>query len=419
MQMAQRGGIFYGWVVVAASIVCAAITMGLMFSLGVFMEPLEMTFAWGRGEIGRASLFGWIAFGLGSFGFGALSDRLGTRYVVMIGGMMFGFGLLALSRMQSLWHLYLIYGLLIGGGNGAFLVPLTSNVTRWFNHRRAIVVALTNGGIGLGSTLIAPLTRYLVTLYGWRITCVIFAVLAWVVILPVSQFILNRPQDIGLQPYGGDPDTPSNPASDVDFAFGQILRSPAFWIISFVHFLCCAAHSGPIFHMVSRVIDAGVPKLAAATIFSWASLASIAGRVGTGVLAERWGSKNVMIAWLFMQALAVLLYLFPARYGSFTALAVYFGITYGGVMPLYAVVAREMFGERAMGASYGGIFFISCIGMGLGAWIGGQVFDRTGTYQMMYILSFLYGSAGGILALWLRSPKPLQPITARIQPAAT
>lgn len=300
MRMAQRGGLFYGWIVVGASIICAAITMGLMFSLGVFMEPLELTFNWGRGEIARASLFGWIAFGLASFGFGALSDRLGTRYVVMIGGVMFGFGMLALSRMQSLWHLYLIYGLLIGGGNGAFLVPLTSNVTRWFNHRRAIVVALTNGGIGLGSTLIAPLTRYLVTLYGWRMACVVFAILAWAVILPMSQFILNRPQDIGLQPYGDDAEPASNTdlnkSHDVNFAFGQILRSPAFWVISFVHFLCCAAHSGPIFHMVSRVIDAGVPKLAAATVFSWASLASIVGRVGTGVLAERWGSKNVMVA---------------------------------------------------------------------------------------------------------------------------
>jgi MFS family permease len=396
MRLAPRERFFYGWVVVSASIVAAAITMGLMFSLGVFMEPLELTFGWGRGDIARASLFGWIAFGLSSFGFGALSDRLGTRYVVMIGGTMFGAGMLALSRMQSLWHLYLIYGLLIGGGNGAFLVPLTSTVMRWFNHRRAVVVALTNAGIGIGSTLIAPLTRYLVSLYDWRMTCVIFAALAWGIILPVASLILNRPQDIGLQPYGVEARTASHPAAAVDTAFGQVLRSPAFWVIAFVHFFCCAAHSGPLFHMVSRVIDAGVPKLAAATVFSWASLASIVGRIGTGVLAERWGSKPVLIAWLFMQASAVLIYVFPRDYGSFTALAVYFGFSYGGVMPLYAVVARELFGARAMGASYGGIFFISCIGMGLGAWIGGWVFDYTGTYQLMYVLSFLYGSAGAI-----------------------
>jgi predicted MFS family arabinose efflux permease len=229
---------------------------------------------------------------------------------------------------------------------------------------------------------------------------------------------LNRPQDIGLLPYGGGARTSPHTAPEVNSAFGQVLRSPAFWIIAFVHFFCCAAHSGPLFHMVSLVIDAGVTKLAAATVFSWAGLASIVGRVGTGVLAERWGSKTILVAWLFMQASAVLLYVFPRDYGSFTALAVYFGLSYGGVMPLYAVVAREFFGERAMGASYGGIFFISCIGMGLGAWIGGQVFDRTGTYQMMYVLSFLYGSAGAVLALWLRAPGPQRPVPVPVQPAA-
>jgi MFS family permease len=415
----QRRGFFYGWVVVGASIVAAAMTMGLMFSLGVFMEPLQLTFGWGRGEIARASLFGWIAFGIASFGFGALSDRIGTRYVVMIGGTMFGFGMMALSRMQSLWHLYLIYGLLIGGGNGAFLVPLTSTVTRWFHHRRALVVALTNAGIGLGSTLIAPLTRYLVTLYGWRLTCVIFAVLAWGIILPVATLILNRPQDVGLQPYGSDASTTPSTASPVYANFGQILRAPAFWVIAFVHLFCCTAHSGPLFHMVSQVIDAGVPKLAAATVFSWASLASMFGRIGTGILAERWGSKTVLVAWLFMQASAVLLYLFPRSYGSFTLLAVYFGISYGGVMPLYAVVAREFFGGQSMGATYGGIFFISCLGMGFGAWIGGRVFDYTGTYQVMYVLSFLYGSAGALLALWLRAPGPTRPVPVPVQPAAT
>jgi sugar phosphate permease len=226
MRLVQQEGLFYGWVVVGASIVAAAITMGLMFSLGVFMEPFELTFGWGRGEIARASLFGWTTFGLASFGFGALSDRIGTRYVVMIGGLMYGVGLLALSRMQSLWHLYLIYGLLIGGGNGAFLVPLTSTVMRWFDHRRAIVVALTNAGIGLGSTLIAPLTRYLVSLYGWRPTCVIFAALASGVILPVATLILSRPQDIGLQPYGGKAPTSPHHVQVPLSTFSAALHTP-------------------------------------------------------------------------------------------------------------------------------------------------------------------------------------------------
>ncbi len=414
--LASQRGIFYGWVIVATSMVITAIGVGLMFSLGIFMQPLEVAFGWGRGQIARASLFGWIAFGLASFLFGALSDRLGTRVVVMIGGLIFGAGMLALSRMQTLWQLYLWYGLLVGGGIGAFLVPLTSTVTRWFTRRRALVVSLANCGIGLGGTLFAPLTGYLVMSYGWRAAFAAYGLLVWAVILPLALLIRDRPQDMGLQPFGSHPVAASPPPPVANATFREILATPTFWIIAVVHMLCCAAHSGPIFHMVSAAIDVGVSKLAAATIFSTASLASIVGRIGTGVLADRFGSKTILVTWLFMQALAVLLYLLPRDYGSFTLLAVYFGFSFGGVMPLYAVVTRDLFGERAMGASYGGIFFLSCIGMGIGAWAGGQIFDSTHTYQMMYVLSFLYGGTGAILALWLRAPRAQHPVGIHPQP---
>lgn len=418
MQVTQQQ-FFYGWIIVAVAIIIIALGVGLMLSLGIFMQPLEMAFGWGRGQIAGASLFGWVAFGVASFLFGALSDRLGTRFVVMLGGLMFGAGMLALSRIQVLWHLYVLYGFLIGGGIGAFLVPLTSTVTRWFTRRRALMVAVTNCGIGIGGTFFAPLTRYLVMAHGWRTAFAIYGLLVWVVILPLTLLLRNRPQDIGLQPLGGAPiDVPQTPPV-AEATLRNILQTPAFWIIALVHLLCCAAHSGPIFHMVSAAIDAGVGTLAAATILSSASLASIAGRIGTGILADRFGSKTILVTWLFMQALAVVLYLFVGNYSSFTLLGVYFGLSYGGVMPLYAVVSRDLFGDRAMGASYGGIFFLSCIGMGLGAWGGGRLFDHTGTYETMYILSFLYGSAGAILALWLRAPRPQSPMAIQPQPMAT
>lgn len=136
--------LFYGWVIVAAATAIIATGMGLMDALGVFMEPLETTFGWGRGHIGRASLVCWLVSGLSSFLFGALSDRLGTRVVVLIGGLLFGVGMLVLSHMQTLWHLYLASGVFVGGGTGAFMVPLTATTTRWFTRRRALAVAITN-----------------------------------------------------------------------------------------------------------------------------------------------------------------------------------------------------------------------------------------------------------------------------------
>lgn len=407
MRAAQRWqGMFYGWIIVVAALVIIGVGVGLMFMLGVFMEPLESDLGWTRGQIARASLYSWLAFGVFSFVFGSLSDRFGTRLVVMIGGVMFGLGMVGLSQLQALWQFYLLYGLLVGGGIGAFMVPLTATITRWFTRHQSLVVAVVNCGIGIGGLLFAPLTRYLIIISGWRATFFLYGLLIWAVILPLAWLIRNRPEDMELLPYGDtSPEVKRSAGTEpMAHAFGTVLATPVFWRIAVVHFLCCAAHSGPIFHMVSAVIDTGTDKLAAATVFAIGSLASIPGRIGTGLLADRFGSKIVLITWLTMQATAVFLYLFAGGFGSFVMLALYFGLAYGGVMPLYPVVTREYFGARAMGASYGAIFLLSCFGMGLGAWAGGRIFDSTGTYQGMYLLSFFLAGVGAVLAIWLRAP---------------
>jgi sugar phosphate permease len=322
--------------------------------------------------------------------------------------------------MRQLWHFYMLYGLLIGGAVGAFNVPLTSMVTRWFVTHRGVAVALANCGIGVGGVLFAPLSRWLITSIGWRHTFFFYGLLVWAVVLPLTLLLRDRPQDMGLLPSGGtSAEMAALPAtSPATYTFTHVLTMPAFWIIALVHFFCCAAHSGPIFHMVSAVIDAGIDKLAAATVFAMSSFASLPGRVGTGLLADRFGSKNILVTWLMLQAMAVLLYLFVGDFAGFATLGLFFGISYGGVMPLYAVVAREYFGARALGASYGAIFGLSCLGMGLGAWLGGRLFDSLGTYAGLYVLSFLFGSAGVLLAFWLRTPTqphqlPITPQTAR------
>ncbi|ETX00660.1 MAG: hypothetical protein ETSY1_10370 [Candidatus Entotheonella factor] len=406
MQIARRQGFFYGWIIVATALAIIALGMGLMFSLGVFMEPLENALGWSRGQIAQANLYGWVAFGVSAFSFGLLSDRVGTRVVVRIGAAMLGLGLLGLSQMQHLWHFYLLYGLLIGGAVGAFNVPLISLVTRWFVTRRGLAVSLANAGIGVGGLLFAPLSRSLIMSFDWRVAFFVYGLLTWVVVIPLTLLLRERPQDIGLRPDGEteapEPETPAH--ASAPYTFSKVLTLPAFWVIAVVHFFCCAAHSGPIFHMVSAVIDAGVDKLAAATVFAASSFASLPGRLGTGLLADRFGSKQILVVWLMMQATAVLLYLTVGNFTGFATLGLYFGIAYGGVMPLYAVVAREYFGSHALGASYGAIFGLSCLGMGLGGWLGGILFDNLGTYNSLYVLSFLFGAAGAGLAFGLRAP---------------
>jgi MFS family permease len=133
-----------------------------------------------------------------------------------------------------------------------------------------------------------------------------------------------------------------------------------FWAIALTHFCCCAAHSGPLFHLVSHAMEQGVTKMAAASILGVSGLTSIFGRIGTGIVADRVGAKRTLLTALGLQALLIFLYLFASTTGALYLVSLAFGVAYGGAMPLYALVTREHFGERVMGAAYGAVFFISC-----------------------------------------------------------
>jgi MFS family permease len=146
--------------------------------------------------------------------------------------------------------------------------------------------------------------------------------------------------------------------------------------------------------------------MAAATVLSTSGLASVAGRIATGLLADRWGARRVLVAGLTLQATVIFLYLGAREVVTFYALALVFGAAYGGVMPLYALLTREYFGERVMGTAYGGVFLISTLGMGLGSVAGGWVFDVFGSYAGMFLGAGAMGGVAALLATTFRPPRP-------------
>ena len=185
------------------------------------------------------------------------------------------------------------------------------------------------------------------------------------------------------------------------------MATPQFWAIALTHFACCAAHSGPIFHMVAHATDQGIGAMTAASALGVSGLSSIVGRLGGGLLADRVGARATLLAGLALQAVMIVLYLGVREVGPFYALAIVFGVAYGGVMPLYALVTREYFGEKVMGAAYGGVFLVSTLGMGLGAFAGGMLYDRLGSYTWLYAGSFAVGTLAVTLAFTFRAPRTI------------
>jgi len=351
---------------------------------------------WARSSVSAIALLNWIAMGVGSFAAGYLSDRFGTRRVVLGGGLLVGGGLILSGRVEALWQFYVTFGLLVGSGVSCFYVPLTVTAIRWFEHRRGLAASIVSSGNGLGTLALAPLTRWLINAYDWRMAFLILGELALLIV--ISMAFLLRP-------------APTSAASAAAGALGAgptprtLWTSWPFWAIALTHFACCAAHSGPIFHMVSHAIDQGVPALAAAGALGISGLTSIVGRVVTGIIADRVGAKPTLIAGLVLQAATIFLYALPGDAGTLYILAMAFGVAYGSVMPLYAVVTREYFGERAIGTAYGGVFFISSLGMGLGSYAGGIIHDLLGSYLWLFLGSGAIATMAIVLAMTLRPPQ--------------
>jgi len=391
--------IFYGWVIVGAGIVITCFGMGTMMSLGIFLQPMSMATGWSRTSISVAALLNFLCMGPASFLWGALSDRFGTRMVVLTGGALLGLGLVAASQAATVGQFQILFGMIIGVAAGSFYAPLTATATHWFTRHRSLAVALVSAGFAIGSMTISPFARWLITDYGWRAAMSPLGALSWLLIIPAGLLVRKPPavrQTRGAMTTG---------ATNREFTVARALCTPQFAAISFTYFACCAAHSGPIFHMVSYAIDCGVPAMAAATVFGAAGVASLSGRVVGGFAADRLGAKRMIVFGLALQALSVSFYVFTRDLAGFYGLALMFGFSYGAVMPLYAILVREYFGARIMGTMFGAVNMASTLGMAIGPWAGGWLYDAYGSYFWLYIGSFGIGLGAVAIALTFRPPR--------------
>jgi MFS family permease len=391
--------LFYGWIVVGVGIVVSCIGVGTMLSLGVFLQPISEATGWSRTGISTAALLNWLCMGIGSFLWGALSDRFGTRVVVLSGGLLLGAGAVIASRAESLGQFQIFFGVLVGLAAGSFYTPLTATTTRWFTKNRSLAVALVSAGLSLGSTIMGPLARWMTTSYDWRTAMLVIGDLAWLLIIPAALLV--------REPAASRPGAASAGGEGGEFTVGQALRTPQFAAIALTNFACCAAHSGPIFHMVTHAIDQGIPVMAATTVLSVAGLASLSGRIICGLMADRIGAKRMLLIGLALQAVSVSLYVFTRDLAAFYAVAVMFGFAYGGAMPLYAIIVREYFGARIMGTVFGAVGAVATLGMALGPWTGGWLYDSQGSYFWLYMGSFGIGLGAVAIAFTFRPPRPL------------
>jgi MFS family permease len=360
--------------------------MGAMFALPVYKSAIAAEMGWSDAGISLAMSIGFITMGVAGFGWGTLSDKIGARPVVLIAAAMLGAGLMLASQARELALFQFAYGGLIGASGGAFFAPIIAATLGWFDKNRSLAVSLVSLGGGVAPMTMSPLAAYLIDLIGWRSAMFWIAVGAVIVIVPASLLIRRAPwhDTIGT----------TAPA-----AGAAVLKTPQFLVLAGTFFLCCAAHSGPIFHTVSYAIICGATLAGATGIYAIEGVAGLFGRLIFGVLADRIGVRKVIVGGLALQAVGIYLYIYLTEITHFYMLAAVLGLAYGGVMPLYSVLAREYFPPRLLGTVLGAATMTSSIGMAFGPLGGGWLHDTYGTYHWLYIASAGVGIAAAAMAL--------------------
>ncbi|HEY2676085.1 MAG TPA: MFS transporter [Steroidobacteraceae bacterium] len=392
--------------IVAAGGLLGCVAIGAMFSLPVFLRPISRDTGWSITGVSSAMTFGFISMALGSMIWGNLSDRFGPRLIVLIGSVTLAASVALASFATSLVEFQIVFGLMVGAATAAIFAPMMACVTGWFDTHRSLAVSLVSAGMGMAPVTMSPLAARLISNHDWRTSLQIIAALVAAVMIPVALLVRRPPALQG----GNGVSSPLEPQSDMTLR--QATRSPQFIILLLTNFFCCATHSGPIFHTVSYAITCGIPLVAAVSIYSVEGLAGLGGRVVFGILGDRLGAKRVLVSGLLLQALGALAYFFVRELSAFYAVAVLFGFVYAGIMPLYAVLARENFPLRMMGTIIGGTAMAGSLGMATGPVAGGLIYDSFASYGWLYIGACGLGLGAFLIASTFRPFPKAQPAPA-------
>jgi MFS family permease len=385
----------YRWIIVAAGGALGCVAIGGLFSLPVFLRPIAQDTGWSTTGISTAMTLAFVALAIGSIVWGSLSDRVGPRIVLLAGSVLLTAGLALASLATSLLAFQMLFGVIVGFSAAAIFAPMMACVTGWFDTRRSLAVSLVSAGMGMAPMTMSPLAAWLVQGHDWRTSLQIIAALVAIIMVPMALLVRRPP---ALAQAASATATATDAAHEPTLSVGQAMRSAPFLILVLTSFLSCATHSGPIFHTVSYAVTCGIPLMAAVSIYSMEGLAGMGGRLVFGLLGDRFGAARVLVLALLAQAIVVLGYVYARKLGSFYTVAALFGFTYAGVMPLFAVIARENFPLRMMGTVIGGTTMASSLGMALGPVVGGLIYDTFSSYAWLFIGAFSLGIASFLAA---------------------
>ena len=395
--MAHRPRRFsYHWVVAIAAFGVLLGAAGVRSTPSVLIDPLREEFGWSRATVGLAVSINVLLYGfIGPFA-AALQIRYGLRKVTVIALATIATGAALTTQMTQPWHLYLLWGFVVGVGTGCMATVFASTVaSRWFVARRGVVTGVLTAATASGQLVFLPLLTHLADSNGWRSVSITVAVATASVIPVVLLFMRNRPEDVGLLPYGAPPDHVSttmvgNPIAHAFAALRSAWNTGTFWLLWGSFAVCGLSTTGLVqTHFISAAHDHGMSHTSAGTYLALIGGFDIIGTIASGWLTDRWDPRKLLMVYYLFRGLSLFV-LDPALAhggGGLMGFMVFYGLDWVATVPPTIALCLAHFGRDRGPLVYGWVFAGHQVGGALAAWGAGALHDTTGSYRISFVLA--------------------------------
>lgn len=392
-------------VVLVASLLFMIIGSGSVYFVVVALKPISADFGWPRAVPSFAYSLQFFGGGFGGILMGHLLDRKGMAMPALSAAFMIGTGAILTRFVSNQWELYFIYGVMMGFlGRSALFSPLMANITRWFDHNRSMAAGVLGSGTALSGAMWPPVFHYLISTMGWRETIFWYGVFVLVTLLPLVLIFRLRPPDVGTtaRPAPGARGADPGPPPYMPIVASRVIQTS----LSIASIGCCVAMSLPLAHIVSYVSDLGFPPARGAEVLSlMLACAALSSFFGVGYLGGRFGALRAIFIFSSGQALFLAALVFVDSLTGLYITAVLFGLGYGGILPCYPVIVREFLPASEAGRRTAVVILCASGGMALGSWLGGSIYDLTGSYKLAFLIGVVFnlGNLAIIGSLILRT----------------
>ena len=389
----------YAWRRLGAALAILSIGSAGMYSMSVALPPVQAEFAVARAEASLPYTLVMLGFGLGCVAMGRFADRYGVLLTVLVGALGLGSGYIAAAQATSLWQFSLVHGVLIGFlGSASTFAPLVADISLWFTRRRGIAVAILMSGVFVAG-IWPPVLQHFFGLYGWRNTLTGFGVFC-LVTLPVLALALRGRPPAWNSDTAAAGATQAQPLAGHHRELGMSQRGlQGLLFISGIS--CCVAMSMPQVHLVAYCADLGIAPARGAEMMTVMMACGIVSRLACGWISDRIGGVRTLLLGAVLQGLALALFLPYRGLVEMYVVAALFGLFQGGIVPSYALIVRRYFDARAVGLQTGTVLMATCLGMALGGWLAGVIYDATGSYRAAFINGMAWDTITIAIALWL------------------